>query len=220
MSRGLIQVDEPLYAYLLKVGLRESDALRALREETDALEERECQISADQGQFMGFLAELIGARQCLEIGTFTGYSALALAQVLPEGGRLIACDVSEEWTAIARRHWDAAGVADKIELRLAPAIDTLNALLAEGLQGTFDLAFIDADKRHYDAYYERAYALLRPGGLIMIDNMLWAGKVIDPEVDDADTKAIRVLNKKVGSDPRVSMSLVPIGDGLLLARKR
>lgn len=220
MSRGLIQVDEALHAYMLKATLRESDALRALREETDTMEDRECQISPDQGQFMALLAELTGARTCLEIGTFTGYSALAVAEALPQDGRLVACDVSEAWTAIARRHWDAAGVGGKIELRLGPALESLNALLAEGRQGTFDLAFIDADKRQYDAYYERAYELVRPGGLILLDNMLRGGRVIDPEADDVDTKAIRVLNKKIGQDPRVSVSLVATGDGLMLARKR
>ena len=178
------------------------------------------QIGADQGQFMGLLVEIMGVRNALEVGTFTGYSALAVALALPDDGRLVACDVSEEWTAIARRYWEEAGVAHKIDLRLAPALETLEGLLAEACAGTFDFAFIDADKEGYDVYYERALELMRTGGLIALDNMLWEGKVVDPAVMDVDTQAIRAMNMKLAGDARVTLSLLPIGDGLTLARKR
>ena len=178
------------------------------------------QIGPDQGQFMALLVELMGARNTLEVGTFTGYSALAMALALPNDGRLVACDVSEEWTAIGRPYWEEAGVADKIDLRLAPALETLDALLAEGLAGTFDFAFIDADKEGYEAYFERALELIRPGGLIALDNTLWEGKVLDPQVTDVNTEAIRRINTKLARDERVTLSLLPIGDGLTLARKR
>jgi caffeoyl-CoA O-methyltransferase len=178
------------------------------------------QISPEQGQFMALLVELIGARRILEVGTFTGYSALAVALALPPDGRVITCDINEEMTAIARRYWAEAGVADKIDLRLAPAIDTLDELLAEGQAGQFDFAFIDADKTNYLAYYERTLELLRSGGLIAIDNVLWNGAVADPERQDDDTSAIRALNEAVHADDRVSLSLLPISDGLTLARKR
>ena len=169
---------------------------------------------------MALLVELIGARSVLEIGTFMGYSALAMAVALPENGVLVACDVSEEWTAIGRRYWEEAGVSHKIELRLAPALETLDALLAEGRAGTFDFAFIDADKEGYDAYYERALELVRLGGLIALDNTLWEGKVADPAATDVDTEAIRAINAKLALDERVTLSLIPVGDGLTLARKR
>ncbi len=213
-------IPEELYAYLLDVSLREPSTLRRLREETASLEKAHMQIGPDQGQFMGLLVELMEARNALEVGTFTGYSALAVALALPEDGRLVACDVSEEWTAIGRRYWEEAGVAHKIDLRLAPALETLDGLLAEGLAGTFDFAFIDADKEGYDAYYERALKLIRTGGLITFDNTLWEGKVVDPAVTDVDTEAIRALNTKLVGDERVTLSLVPVGDGLTLARKR
>ena len=194
--------------------------MRRLREETASLEGASMQIGADQGQFMGLLVEITGARNALEVGTFTGYSALAVALALPDDGRLVACDVSEEWTAIARRYWEEAGVAHKIDLRLAPALETLEGLLAEGCAGTFDFAFIDADKEGYDVYYERALELMRTGGLIALDNTLWEGKVVDPAVVDVDTQAIRAMNMKLAGDARVTLSLLPIGDGLTLARKR
>jgi caffeoyl-CoA O-methyltransferase len=178
------------------------------------------QISPEQGQFMALLAELIGARRVLEVGTFTGYSALAVALALPADGRIVACDVNEDTTAVARRYWAEAGVADKIELRLGPAVDTLEALLAEGGGETFDFAFIDADKVNYDAYYEGALALLRQGGLMVIDNVLWSGAVADPERQDADTSALRALNAKLHDDQRISLSLLPVSDGITLARKR
>ncbi|HEY9538122.1 MAG TPA: class I SAM-dependent methyltransferase [Kiloniellaceae bacterium] len=200
--------------------MRESELQRRLREETAALPGAGMQIAPEQGQFMALLVELTGARRCLEIGTFTGYSALAVAQALPDDGRLVACDVNETTTAVARRYWREAGVAQKIDLRLAPARDTLDVLLAEGAAGSFDFVFIDADKANYDAYYEAALKLLRSGGLIAVDNVLWDGAVIDPAADDADTVAIRALNAKIATDQRVTCSMLPLGDGLTLARKR
>jgi predicted O-methyltransferase YrrM len=220
MTRQTRALSEELYGYLLDVSLREHDVLRRLREETSALEHANMQIGPEQGQFMGLLLELIGARNVLEVGTFTGYSALAMALALPEDGRVVACDVSEEWTSIGRRYWDEAGVAHKIDLRLAPATETLESLLAESGAGSFHFAFIDADKTGYDTYYELALELLRPGGLIAVDNTLWEGKVADAGETDADTEAIRAFNLKARDDQRVTLSLVPIGDGLTLARKR
>ena len=194
--------------------------MRRLREETAALEMAQMQIGPEQGQFMALLVELMGARKTLEVGTFTGYSALAVALALPEVGRLVACDISEEWTAMGRRYWEEAGVAHKIDLRLAPALETLDELLTEGSAGTFDFAFIDADKEGYDAYYERSLELIRTGGLIAFDNTLWEGKVVDPTATDVDTEAIRAINTKLAGDERVTLSLLPVGDGLTLARKR
>ena len=220
MTRRTDHLPEELYAYLLDVSLREPPVMRRLREETASLEQANMQIGPEQGQFMALLVELMGARNVLEMGTFTGYSALAMARALPDDGRLVACDVSEEWTAIGRRYWEEAGVAHKIDLRLAPAVETLDGLLAEGCAGTFDFAFIDADKKSYDVYYERALELIRTGGLIALDNTLWEGKVVDPTVVDMDTEAIRAINKKLAGDARVTLSLLPIGDGLTLARKR
>ena len=220
MTRRTSHLSEELYAYLLDISLRELPVMRRLREETASMEQANMQIGPEQGQFMALLVELIGARSVLEVGTFTGYSALAMAAALPENGALVACDVSEEWTAIGRRYWEGAGVAHKIELRLAPALETLDALLAEGRAGTFDFAFIDADKEGYDAYYERALELVRLGGLIALDNTLWEGKVVDPAATDVDTEAIRAINAKLALDERVTLSLIPVGDGLTLARKR
>jgi caffeoyl-CoA O-methyltransferase len=210
----------PLYDYLLDVSLREHESMRRLREATAGHEKANMQIAPEQAQFMALLVELIGARNTLEIGTFTGYSALAVALALPEDGRLIACDISAEWTAVGRPFWEEAGVAHKIDLRLAPALETLDALLAEGRAGDFDFAFIDADKEGYEAYFERTLALLRPGGLAVVDNTLWEGKVIDPNHTDVDTEAIRAINAKLVGDERVTMSLLPLGDGITLARKR
>jgi len=220
MSRRSIEMTDALYAYLLENSLRETDILRRLREETAGLPGAGMQIAPEQGQFMALLAELIGARHCLEIGTFTGYSALAVALALPPDGRLIACDVNEKTTAVARRYWQEAGVAGKIDLRLAPALETLDALLADGAAGRFDFAFIDADKSNYEAYYERCLDLLRDGGLIAVDNVLWGGAVTNPAPGDSDTRAIRALNAKIASDQRVSCSMLPLGDGLTLVRKR
>jgi predicted O-methyltransferase YrrM len=199
---------------------RESDAARKLREETARLPQAGMQVGADEAAFLALLVRSCGARRCIEIGTFTGYSALAIAAALPADGRLMCCDINEEWTAIARRHWSAAGVAGRIDLRIAPALDTIDNLLARGSAGLFDFAFIDADKARYDAYYEGCLKLLRPGGLVALDNMLWSGRVTDPDHHDADTDAIRALNAKICADKRVDSALLTIGDGVMLARKR
>lgn len=220
MSTRSIQLTDPLYDYLLAVSLRETDLQRRLREETAANPMSRMQISPEQGQFMALLARLIGARRCIEVGVFTGYSSLAVALALPADGSIVACDVSEEWTAVARRYWAEAGVAARIDLRLAPALETLDSLLADGGQGSFDLAFIDADKTNYLAYYERVLELLRPGGLVVVDNTLWSGRVADPAVDDEDTLALRHFNECLHRDQRVDLSLLPVGDGLTLARRR
>jgi predicted O-methyltransferase YrrM len=220
MSNRSISLTDSLYEYLLSVSLREPQLLLDLREETAALSSAGMQISPEQGQFMALMVRLMGARRCLEVGVFTGYSSLVVALALPEDGRIVACDVSEKWTAVARTYWQAAGIDHKIDLRLAPAVATLDVLIAQGHSGTFDLAFIDADKASYLDYYERALTLLRPGGLIMVDNTLWDGRVIDPEVSDADTVAIRHFNETVHADQRVDVSLLPVGDGLTLVRKR
>ena len=220
MSRQTLNLTDRLYDYLLDVSLREPPLLARLREETAKVPMAEMQISPEQGQFMALLVELIGARRTLEVGTFTGYSALAVALALAPEGRVITCDINEEMTAIARRYWAEAGVAGKIDLRLAPAVDTLDGLLADGQAGQFDFAFIDADKTNYLAYYERTLGLLRSGGLIAVDNVLWNGAVADPERQDDDTSAIRAFNEALHADERVSLSLLPIGDGLTLARKR
>ena len=220
MTRRTNHLGDDLYRYLLDVSLREPDVLRRLREETAALPDSNMQIGPEQGQFMGLLVELIGAKYTLEVGTFTGYSALVVSLALPCDGRVITCDVSEEWTAIGKRFWEEAAQAHKIEVRLGPALDSLDGLLAQGRAGDFDFAFIDANKEGYAAYFERCLQLVRDGGLIAIDNTLWEGKVVDPEVTDGDTEAIRRFNAKLKDDERVSLSLVPIGDGLTLARKR
>ncbi len=220
MSNQTIGLDDRLYRYLLSATLREADVLAELRQETAEHSQARMQISPEQGQFMTLLVQLIGAKKTLEIGVFTGYSALAVAMALPADGQIVACDVSEEFTAIALSYWQKANVASKIDLRISPALDTLDALIASGESDTFDFAFIDADKRNYDSYYERSLQLIRPGGLIAVDNTLWYGRVADPEVQDNSTQQIRALNEKVRDDDRVTMSLVPIGDGLLLATKR
>jgi len=220
MSARTLSIDTKLYDYLLAVSVREPRLLTELREETAKLPSAGMQISPEQGQLMRVLVELIGARRCLEVGVFTGYSSLCVALSLPEGGQLIACDVSAEYTDVARRYWRRAGVDSRIDLRLAPALTTLDGLIAAGQTGTFDFAFIDADKDNYLGYYERCLTLLRPGGLLAIDNVLWGGSVVDDSNMAASTQAIRALNEHVRSDERVSISLVPIGDGLFLARKR
>lgn len=220
MSPRTITVDDRLYAYLLSVSLREPEVLQRLRQETLRLPHGQMQISPEQGQLMALLIKLMGARRAIEIGTFTGYSALCVAMALPKDGLLVACDISEEWTALARRYWLEAGVAPRIDLRIAPALETIGDLLDQGQRGTFDFAFIDADKVNYPAYFDGALALLRPGGLIAVDNVLWNGRVADPDdVGDSDTRALRAFNARVATDSRVDLSLVPIGDGLTLARK-
>ena len=220
MSNRITPLDDALYDYLSSVSLREPGVLRRLREETAKMPQHNMQIGPEQGQFMALLIELTGARKCLEVGTFTGYSALAVALALPDDGRLIACDISEEFTARAKPFWEEAGVAGKIELRIGPALDTLDALIEGGESGTFDFAFIDADKVNYLGYFQRALDLARPGGLICVDNVLWHGAVADPSRDDEDTEAIRAFNAALTNDPRISLSMLPMGDGLTLARKR
>ncbi len=220
MSNRTLKITPELYQYIQRIGVRESPTAAALRVETAGLPMAGMQISPEQGAFMQLIVKLLDVRLALEVGTFTGYSALAVAEAMPADGRLICCDVSEEWTRIGRRHWDAAGVAGKIDLRLAPALATLDALIGEGRSGSFDFAFIDADKSNYDGYYERALVLLRTGGLIGVDNTLWGGAVVDAARVDADTRAIRALNEKIHGDERVDTMLLPIGDGLTLARKR
>jgi predicted O-methyltransferase YrrM len=220
MSRTTLSLGGALYDYLLDMGVREDEVQRRLREETGALEMARMQISPEQGALMAMLIRVLGARRALEIGVFTGYSTLSVAKALPEDGRVVACDISEEWTAIARRYWEEAGVAHKIDLRLRPALETLDALLTDGAQGSFDFAFIDADKGGYLDYYERCLQLLRAGGLIAVDNVLWGGKVVDADDTEEDTLAIRQFNTALRHDNRIDVSLVPIGDGVTLARKR
>ncbi len=211
---------DKLYEYSLAVGLREPDVFRELREETGKLADGEMQIAPEQGPLLAMLVQMLGAKQCLEIGTFTGYSALWVASALPADGKLICCDVSEEFTALARKYWAKAGLAAKIDLRLRSALATLDQLRSEGKSNFFDYAFIDADKVNYDAYYEACLGLVRPGGLIAIDNTLWDGRVADAKVNDPDTVSIRNLNAKIHRDNRVSLCFLPFADGLTLALKR
>jgi predicted O-methyltransferase YrrM len=220
LSRTVTPVTETLADYVRAVTLREPEVLRRLRDETSVLPRAQMQIPPEQGQFMSLLMRLLGARKTIELGVFTGYSTLSVALALPADGRIVACDVSEEYTSIARRYWKEAGVADKIDLRLAPGLETLDALLAAGEAGTFDFAFIDADKANYQNYYDRALQLVRRGGVIAIDNVLWHERVIDPAIDDEDTVAIRAFNQRLHADERVWISMVTIGDGLTLAMKK
>jgi len=219
MGTRQLAMTEHLESYVLGHS-RESAVAARLRAETARLPQAGMQIGADQATFMALLVREIGARRCIEIGTFTGYSALAVAAALPEDGQLICCDISAEWTAMARRYWLEAGVAERIDLRLAPALDTLRELLADGGAGQYDFAFIDADKANYGAYYEACLQLLRPGGLIALDNALWSGRVADAHQHDADTDAIRAINAKIDIDGRVDSSLLTIGDGVMLVCKR
>jgi len=220
MGRATLQLSDEVYQYLQNNSLRESNLLRRLRDETATLKEARMQLSPEQGQLLGLLVELTGARKAIEVGTFTGYSALCVATALPSDGHLIACDVSESWTAIGQRYWEEAGVLDKIELCIAPAVETLDRLLATGEADSFDFAFIDADKENYEVYYERILVLLSVGGLLLVDNVLWGGKVADPDDTEESTLAIRAFNRKVHEDDRVSLSMLPIGDGMTLIRKR
>jgi caffeoyl-CoA O-methyltransferase len=219
MSRIHTPISDEMADYIRAISLREPDVLRAQRESTDDHPQAGMQTAPEQGQFLNLLARLVNARRTLEVGVFLGYSSTCVALALPPDGKIIACDVSEEYTARARRTWQEAGVEGKIDLRIAPALETLDALIASGESGTFDFAFIDADKKNYENYYERALVLVRRGGLIVIDNVLWHGTVIDRAVHDVDTEAIRAFNRKVHQDARVSLSLVPLGDGLTLACK-
>jgi predicted O-methyltransferase YrrM len=220
MSRDNVRLTRAIEAYIRDVSLREPEILARLRDETSRDEWAIMQISPVQGQFMALLVEMLGARRCLEIGTFTGYSTLVMALSLPDDGQIITCDISETWTAVARRYWAEAGVAHKIDLRVAPAVETLDALLRAGQAGTFDFAFIDADKESNDAYYERALKLVRRHGVIGIDNVLWEGDAANPRTRYKSTRAIQAFNRKLRADERVSLSLLPIGDGLTLACKR
>jgi predicted O-methyltransferase YrrM len=220
VSTRTIQVDDRLHAYLLAVSLREPEVLAKLRAETARHALSGMQISPEQGQLMAFLVEALGVRRALEVGVFTGYSSTIVALAMPPDGRLVACDVSEEFTNVARRYWREAGVEDRIDLRLGPALDTLGTLIEQGASGSFDFAFVDADKENYLGYYEHCLTLLRVGGVIAFDNVLWSGRVADPNDQSESTKAIRALNEKIHGDERVTISLVPIGDGVLLAKKR
>ncbi len=220
MAGRTLSLDPDLYRYLIDHSVREHPALRELREATAGMPHAGMQISPDQGQLMALLVRLLDARRTLEIGVFTGYSALSVALALPADGKVVACDVSEEWTSMARRHWQQAGVGGKIDLHLAPALQTLDQLIAEGAAGTFDFAFVDADKSNYLAYYERCLALVRRRGLIAVDNTLWSGAVADPANEERDTIAIRAFNDALLGDSRVDIALVTVGDGLTLALKR
>ena len=219
MPKNPLSHGDALYDYLKLVCVRESDPLRLLRETTATMEKAVMQISPDQGQFMAMLVRLMGAVTIVEVGTFTGYSALAMAQALPDEGKLIACDVSAEWTRVGIPFWEQAGVDHKIDLRIAPAKDTLDELLAHGYEGLVDLVFIDADKVNYHHYYERAFHLVRQNGLIIVDNVFWGGRVVDEADQEEDTVAIRAINQRISTDPRVDVAMVAVGDGLLLARK-
>lgn len=216
MTNRTLNLDDALYGYLLDVSLRETPLLQRLRAETAAMPMARWQIAPEQGQFMALLVRLIGARRILEVGTFTGYSALCMAAELPDDGQLVCCDLPGDYNAVARRYWQEAGLAERIDLRLAPALDTLAGLEA----GSFDLAFIDADKANYPAYLEEALRLVRQGGLILFDNVLWSGRVLEAEPDSDDTRAIQALNRALKGDVRVDLSLLPLGDGLTLCRKR
>lgn len=220
MANRSLSFDESLYAYLTTMGGREPEIGARLRAATAAMTEAGMQISADQGNVMAFLVELLGVKRAVEVGTFTGYSALRMALALPQGGSLVCCDVSDEFTRIGRPFWEEAGVADRIDLRLAPATETLQAMIDGGEAGTIDLMFIDADKPNYDAYYEMGLELVRPGGLILVDNVLWSGAVADDQAQGESTLAIRALNTKIRKDERVSMAMLSIGDGLTMVRKR
>lgn len=220
MSNRTIVMTDEIYDYLLDVSLREPRVLRDLRDATASHPMVVMQVSPEQGQFMAMLARLCGAKRCIEVGVFTGYSSLAVAMALPDDGEIVACDISDEYTKIALEFWERAGVDKKISLRLAPAVDTLDKLIADGGAGRYDFAFIDADKVNYREYYERLLQLVRPGGLITVDNTLWSGDLADPEVDDDNTVALRAFNRFLHEDERIDLSMIPIGDGLTLARKR
>ena len=219
MSSGILSYTSSLRQYVWQYGLREHPALKELRTETEKLPSSMMQICPEQGALMGNLIRLIAAKKTIEVGTYTGYSAMAVALALPDDGEVVACDVSEEWTSVAKKAWEKAGIANKIDLQLAPASNTLDALLAEGKEGSFDFAFIDADKTNYQIYYELCLKLIRQGGVIVIDNVLWGGAVTDSNRNDADTEAIRELNQFIATDERVSISMIPVGDGLTITIK-
>ncbi len=220
MSNRTLSLTDTLYDYLLNHSLRETEVQTRLREATRDMPEANMQIAPEQGQFMALLVELLGAKRLLEIGTFTGYSTLCMAQALPAEGRVVTCDVSREWTGMGASYWKEAGVLERIDLRIGPALETLDTMLEGGEADCFDLVFVDADKENYLNYYERSLRLVRPGGLVLFDNVLWDGDVADPDKQDADTQAIRALNQTLHNDQRVSLSMVPIGDGLSMVRRR
>tara|TARA_Y100001936_G_scaffold78899_2_gene77321 strand:- start:2996 stop:3658 length:663 start_codon:yes stop_codon:yes gene_type:complete len=220
MSNQTISITDSIYKYLCENSLREDEVLSSLRAYTYRMQQRNMQISPEQGQFMQLLIKLMGAKNTIEIGVFTGYSSLCVALALPLDGKIIACDISTKYTDIAEKYWKDANVRDKIDLRIGPALDTLQKLIDKGFSNTFDFSFIDADKINYDNYYELSLKLLRPGGLIAIDNVLWSGDVVDERINDIDTESIRSLNKKIYIDKRVDISILPIGDGLTLALKK
>jgi len=219
MANASLGLPPNLEAYLVEHGVREPDILKRLRDETALLPQHNMQIAPEQGAFLSLLVELIGAKRCIELGTFTGYSSLVVALAMPADGRIVCCDLSDEWTSVARRYWGEAGVADRVDLRLGPALETLDALLAGGAAGTFDFAFIDAAKHEYPDYHERIIQLLRPGGLAVYDNVLWSGRVVETGGDD-DLVGIQRLNDRLAKDERISVSMIPVADGLTLARKR
>jgi O-methyltransferase len=215
-----IGLSEQLKEYVARVGTREHPVLRRVRAQNETSPHASMQAAPEEAALLAMLVRVSGARRLLEVGTFTGYSSTAMALALPPDGRLVCCDISREWTDVARRAWTDAGIAHRVELRLGPAVETLDTMLSDGGAGSFDLAFIDADKPGYDDYYERCLRLVRSGGLVTIDNTLWSGRVADPEVDDESTRAIRALNEKIASDERVDEVILPVGDGLTLARVR
>lgn len=220
MANTTLGLPTDLHDYLRRVAVREPAVLRRLRAETASMPEANMQIAPEQGALMALLAELTGARRCLELGTFTGYSALAVALVLPPGGRVVCCDMSREWTDVGRRFWAEAGVDDRIEVRIGPALDSLDAMINEGASDSVDFAFVDAAKEEYPAYYERLMRLVRRGGLMLFDNVFWGGDVVNPEVDDSDVRGIRELNERLAADERVTVAMVPLADGLTLVRRR
>jgi predicted O-methyltransferase YrrM len=220
MSTTSVGLSPDLAAYLVEHGVREHPLLARLRAETSVMDQADMQVAPEQGALLAMLVRLIGAQRCLELGTFTGYSSLSVALALPHDGRLVCCDVSDEWTSVARRYWAEAGVADRVELRLGPALESLDALLDGGAAGTFDFAFVDASKREYPDYHERLLRLLRTGGLIAYDNVFWDGAVLDPNDHDPDTEGIRRLNDRLATDERVDIAMLPVADGVTLARKR
>ena len=217
MSTGILNLTNNLRNYLWEKGMQEHPVLAELREETAQIPESVMQICPEQGALMANLIRLMSAKKTIEIGTFTAYSALAVALALPDDGKIVACDISEEWTSVGKKKWEQAGVGDKIDLRIAPALETLEGLMAEGQEGTFDFAFIDADKANYLDYYKMCLKLVRKGGVIAIDNVLWSGAVIQTDINDVDTVAIRELNDYLVHDERVALSMVPVGDGLTIA---
>jgi predicted O-methyltransferase YrrM len=220
MANTTIGLSPDLAAYVVEFGAREPQVLTRLREETAAIPQHDMQIAPEEGAFLAMLVQLIGAHRCIEVGTFTGYSSTAVALALPPDGQIVCCDVSEQWTSMARRYWDEAGVAGKVDLRIAPAAETLDQLIDDGGADSYDFAFVDADKSGYDGYYERLLRLVRPGGLIVFDNTLWGGEVISPDAQDKDTRAIRDLNAKLAADERITVCLLPVADGVTLARRR